>query len=344
MKHLLTFLFILCAETMTAQPQATKLSPGEAPDGITYYLPKTAIRFHLLVEKITYTPGDYAKYAEKYMKLTDVALDPSTRYALADVALTTFGVRDTSKCYVVKMKKSDTTVFSLNEEGVLVAINDDPLQRQERTPFQPAKREPVKDPHDYLPAEMLSAGSVAKMAELTAQLIYELQERRLTMITGDAEDLPQDEGVLRLAINKIEEERQALMSLFTGTIHRDTTEHILELCPDKAIDRQILFRLSKYVGLVDADDLSGAPYYLSIRQDSPATYPLPINKKQEGIYVAQPGIGIVSLEADKQCLGSFRLPFAQFGFTELHTLPQPKQGIPHIKLHPATGKIMTTQY
>ncbi len=344
MRHLLTMMFILWVGSMEAQPQATKLTPGEAPDGITYYLPKTAIRLHLLVEKISYTPGDYAKYAEKYLKMAHVALEPSTDYALADVAMTSFGLRDTSKCYVIKMKKTDTTIFTTNEEGILVAINDDPLQRQERKPFLPAKQVAQKDPHDFLPAEMLSAGSVAKMAELTAQLIYELQERRLMLITGESEDLPQDEGVLRLSIREIEEERQALMSLFTGTIRRDTTEHIIELCPEKSIDRQVLFRLSRHLGLVDADDLSGVPYYLSVQQQDSATHPLPLNKKQEGLYVAQPGMAVVSLETADDRIGTFRLPFAQFGFTEIRTLPSSKQGVPHIKYHPATGKIVSMHF
>ena len=34
-------------------------------EGIPYFLPKTAVRLSVWVEKITYTPGEFAKYREK---------------------------------------------------------------------------------------------------------------------------------------------------------------------------------------------------------------------------------------------------------------------------------------
>ena len=47
-------------------------------EGATYCLPKTAIQVRLLVEKTVYTPGDLAAYGEKYLKLQQVAFDPTT--------------------------------------------------------------------------------------------------------------------------------------------------------------------------------------------------------------------------------------------------------------------------
>ena len=37
-------------------------------DGSSYFLPKTALRFTLLVEKTTYKPGEFNQYAERYLK------------------------------------------------------------------------------------------------------------------------------------------------------------------------------------------------------------------------------------------------------------------------------------
>ena len=63
---------------------------------------------------------------------------------------------------------------------------------------------------------------------------------------------------------ELEQQDQALTSLFLGTTVRDTTEHVLWVTPDGAFPRQVFFRLSQVHGLVEADDLSGAPYYISI--------------------------------------------------------------------------------
>ena len=55
-----------------AQPEIAQLEPGQTPDGVVYYLPKTAVRIHLLIEKQTYTPGQFARSAEHYLRLKGI--------------------------------------------------------------------------------------------------------------------------------------------------------------------------------------------------------------------------------------------------------------------------------
>ena len=62
---------VLCG-TLNAQTQLAEYKPGVTTEGAVYFLPKTAIRFTFLVEKTTYTPGDFAAYAQRYMRLKDV--------------------------------------------------------------------------------------------------------------------------------------------------------------------------------------------------------------------------------------------------------------------------------
>jgi hypothetical protein len=64
--------------------------------------------------------------------------------------------------------------------------------------------------------------------------------------------------------------------------------------PDKEIKQEILFRFSQKLGIVDADDLSGSPYYINIMdlKSVPLTEPLDPKKKQKqvnGIYINVPG-------------------------------------------------------
>ena len=76
MKRLLIFLsFIICHLSfccIVAQPVSTPMKAGRTAEGVVYFLPKTAIRFNLLIEKKTYIPGEYAKYAEKNLGMTGI--------------------------------------------------------------------------------------------------------------------------------------------------------------------------------------------------------------------------------------------------------------------------------
>ena len=70
--------------------------------GTTYFLPKTALRFSILAEKKTYTPGEYAKYAEKYLRKKDVSPEPETAYRILSVNISSFGIPDSTKQYIAK--------------------------------------------------------------------------------------------------------------------------------------------------------------------------------------------------------------------------------------------------
>ena len=104
---------------------------------------------------------------------------------------------------------------------------------------------------------------------------------------------PKDGAQLRLMLENLETQDKALTQLFTGIITKDTTEHIFTIIPEKDFSKQILFRLSQKLGIVDSDDLAGAPYYIDIKDLNilPAKEPVPANKKVEknGVFVNVPG-------------------------------------------------------
>ena len=283
MKKLLLAAMCLWSAIAMAQPQTTPMTAGRTADGIIYYLPKTAIEFNLLIEKKTYTPGEFAKYAEKYLRLKGVNLEEEVTYSIVNYGLTQIGVRDTSKCYAVKLKggKCETAEIKLSDEGVLQSVNAESVKPKKHVPFTPAPSVKQPNPHLYLTAEVLSAGSTAKMAELTVEQILELQEHRQQLITGEADDMPQDEQQLQRMIDEIDKQREILMTLFTGTVTRDTVEQTIVVCPEKEVEREVIFRLSKNLGLVDKDDLSGVPYYMTIEDMHRTTfqkYDIPENK------------------------------------------------------------------
>lgn len=344
MKKILFAAMLVCCTVAMAQQQATPMKPGKTDHGVIYYLPKTAIEFHLLIEKKTYTPGIFAKYGEKYLRLRGIKQEEEVTYSIANYGLTQIGVIDTTKCYFVKTKggKCENAEIHLTDDGVLQSINADPVMPKPRTPFKPAAPTKEPDPKMYLNAEVLSAGSTAKMAELTVEQIIELQERRQALITGEAEDIPQDEQQLQLMIDEIDKQRDILMTLFTGTTHRDTVEQTLVVCPEKEVEREVIFRLSKKMGLVDKDDLSGVPYYMTIEDMHRTTFPkndIDEKKKEGGFYVNVPGRIKMTLHRDNHFLGSFDLYAAQFGFVEIRSGSLFKRYVTHMTLNPTTGSV-----
>ena len=326
---------------LQAQPESTKLTPGRTPDGVVYFLPKTVVRFNPLIEKKTYQPGQFAKYADKYLHYANVEQSRQTTHSIADYSITTIGVRDTSKCFSVRLKggKCETAELALSDDGVLQAVNASPATPIARPPFRSAPKPKAVDPKKFLNADVLAASNTQKQAELTVAQIMELQEKRQMLITGEADEMPDDEQQLQAMLREIESERDALLSMFIGTVTRDTTEYTVEVCPDRPVERQVVFRLSTKRGLVDKDDLSGIPFYMTVEDVDHAEYPTPDNKKHEGFYVNKPGVGRITLFQDNLQLAVFKLPLAQFGFVELTDAAIFKRHVTHMRLSPATGAI-----
>lgn len=334
--------FLFTFQPLSAQPEISPLQAGRTPYGIVYYLPKTTVTFHLLVEKQTYTPGEYARYAERYLGLAGIMQKTQTSHKLVNCSFTSTGIRDTTKCYTVRLKgKTETTECRMSDDGVLLAVNDEPLSLTTHQPFRPSKRQrSAYSLQQLLSAEVLAAGSTAKRAELTARQIQELRERRQQLASGEADEMPQDEQQLQLMLREIDGQCDALLTLFTGTIRRDTTETTVEFCPDKEIECNVVFRLSRQLGIVDKDDLSGIPFYVSVKNLHPSNFGLPEDKRQEGFYVNVPGMARLTVFQEEQQLATFDIPMAQFGFVELRDGSLFKRHLTHMQLHPATGAVV----
>ena len=315
-----------CMATMVAQTQIQDYQPGVTPEGAIYFLPKTALRIDLLVEKTTYKPGDFSAYAQRYMRLNDVKQEANTQYRIINIKMTPVGVADSSKSYALKFNpKSVAAHVALAEDGRLLAINAEPKTLQTPTPFEPCQKKKRLDPRQLMSQEILSAGSTAKMAELTAREIYDLRENRNLLIKGQADFMPKDGEQLRLMLNQLDEQDAALTSLFKGVYDCDTTEHTITFCPEGPVKHQLLFRLSQVNGLVDADDLSGAPFYITVEDlntvppvDEEAAAKVKKKKVYEaGVYVNIPGRMRISLFQGINNILTTEQPAPQFGNVEL---------------------------
>ena len=137
--------------------------------------------------------------------------------------------------------------------------------------------------------------------------------------------MPNDGAQMKIMLERLETQDFALSQLFSGVTERDTTEATFTVIPDGSMQKQVLFRLSRKLGIVDADDLSGEPYYIDV-QDLKTVPPVDEeaaakNKKKKqpesGIYVNIPGRMRSTIYRDANILSTAEFPAGQFGNVEL---------------------------
>ena len=323
-KILLVFFTFHCSLLTTlAQTAVSTYLPGVTPEGAIYLLPKTGIRIAVQVEKTTYTPGELCKYAERYLRIKDVSPTPSVSYRITDIRQEAYAVADTSKHYAIEFNaKTAATNVRLSDDGILLAINADPITIPATKPFVAAPHPASVNPRQYMNEETLAAGSTAKMAELIAQDIYEIRESRNLLVRGQADNMPKDGEQLRLMLNQLDKQDQAMTSLFIGITEKDTTEHTITVIPDKMSDQQVLFRFSQKLGLLESDDLAGEPYYYKV-EDLKTVPPVEVidpkkkNKQAPGVYVNVPGKLRSTISDAKGVISTAEFPAGQFGNVEL---------------------------
>ena len=135
-------------------------------------------------------------------------------------------------------------------------------------------------------------------------------------------DNAQDNEQMKLMLSQLDTQDRALTSLFAGTTVRDTTEEVFIINPDQEIKELPLFRFSKLLGLLDADDLGGSPYYLQVQNLTQ----LPVKdeeadkkkkKAENGLYYNVPGKLRSTIYDGNKAVSQEEFPASQFGNVEL---------------------------
>ena len=323
---LIALSFIICHLSFSpagAQTQVGPYFPGVTQSGATFFLPKTALRISVLIEKTTYTPGTYASYAQRYLRLNNVSTEASVDYRVISITQTPMALADTTKAFSVKFNRKTSAInVALSEEGTLLALNATPQRQAAPKRFEPARKPAPLNPQRYLNEEILAAGSMSKMAQLTAQEIYDIRDNRNQLVKGQADFMPKDGKQMELMLGQLDLQDRALTSLFAGVTERDTVERIIVLCPHNDTSRELLFRFSEKLGLVDDDDLVGEPYYIQVKNLTvlPATDKAAEAKKkkqEDGLYYNVPGKMRSTIYKGNEQLASDDFPAGQFGKVEL---------------------------
>ncbi len=321
--------FALHSVAAIAQTQTEKFIPGTTVEGVSYFLPRTALRMMVTVEKTVVTPGDAHAYAYKYMRLQNVPIQATTTWRVKDIRMIPYGIPDPAKAYSIKLKsRTVAPLVSLSSEGLLLGINAQDV-KENTLPDIPATR--ILQPgiskaeiSRYLNQEMLQAGSTAKMAELVANEIYDIRESRDALLRGEADNTPKDGQQLKLMIDELDRQQIVLGSMFAGTKEVTEMTYALDVVPATDTDKLLVFRFSKWTGLVDADDLSGVPFYISILKNGELPQPsidpeveFKKSKLLKAVFYNVPARTTVKVFSAEQDYVEMEVPIAQFGYEEI---------------------------
>lgn len=325
MKQTIAALALLLAAEGQAQTQISTYQPGVTVEGVTYFLPQTALRVTVKAEKTVTRPGRLYKYAFRYLRMNNVPTEEATRWELKGISVEPYGVADKTKAYSIKLKsKTVAPLVSLTHDGVLLSIN---ASQEETTPGTKPADVPAPErvsPARYMSQDILAAGSTAKQAELCAQEIYDLRESRKDLVSGQADNTPKDGQQLQLMLNQLDEQAAALESLFTGWTETSTHYFTFDVLPAKTDSREVLFRFSTVEGPVAADDVMGTPVYLSLKSLDALPERTPNadsdkkkQKMQQGVWYNVPARQHLTISDLGHTYAEMDVAMGQFGYTEV---------------------------
>lgn len=318
MKKLIILTGLVLSTSAYAQTEVTAGVTRGKDYGVVYMLPKTEIDVVVKANKVTYTPGEFSKYADRYLRLPNVSADPKEYWELVSVKAVSTGVPDSEQTYFVKMKdKTVAPLMELTEDGIVKSINM-PLTARKAAVTKPATAiQNSINPRDFLTEEILMANSTAKMAELVAKEIYNIRESKNALVRGQADNMPKDGEQLKIMLHNLDEQENAMTQMFSGKLNKEEKIFTIRINPAKEINKEVAFRFSKKLGVVANDDLAGEPVYISIKDLKTPNVPQEDGKKKiDGVAYKVPGKAQVTLLQGKTTLFSEELPVTQFGTTE----------------------------
>ncbi|GHV20630.1 DUF4831 domain-containing protein [Bacteroidia bacterium] len=343
-------IFTSVSVNIHAQSEVIKTSALKSNNyGVTYVLPKTMLIIDAEFSKTTLKAGPYAKYAKKYLGITDnVILEDQVIYDLDKVEVGSKGIPDKNEAYLIEFKAKTSAPFVyLTKDGMICTINAEYTPEETDIKKEIQKKQatnPVLAAQSSYTEEYLRAGSVSKMAEVAAKQIYKLRESRMDILTGDAENAPKDGEAMKIVLQQLETQEKALVELFTGSKTIEKHFASFETEPTGNMEKEIIFRFSKYLGVVDSEDLGGSPVYMNLKKlesiEEPPVDPK-AKKEPKGIVYNIPGKASIEVFYSTRQIFKGNMEIVQFGTKQLlaTSMFDDKKGPVKVYFYPATGAI-----
>ena len=327
--------------------------PEEEPV-LVYYMPLTQLKVTVEYDEVVTEVGQFYQYSERYLGTKDVITKAERQFVLQGVKVTPSAIADPAREYVLSDKSAKLQLLSLTPFGTLAGYNMEPKDEGRKSKVE-SRKSKVESKSETkigtettslmpLLEEQLMASSTAKMAEGAAKQIYRIREMRLNIIGGDVEKYPADGEALKLVLAELNKREKELTALFVG--RRILTHHVKELTytpkTEGKKEEGILFRFSKYYGVVATDDLSGEPIHIAISKTVHQLQPneKPSQKPGTSIYYNLPSRSEMAITYGEQELVREYVDIAQWGVS-VPVNAALLNGTTKIQFNPLTGNIVS---
>lgn len=244
-----------------------------ANGGVIYALPQTVVRIKLTAQVVVSTAGPFFKYSTRYMNLTNVVTSNAVSWKLTGAEVMTVGVADNARRYrIVATPSASMPSVSLTPDGILEAVNADaPSSGASQAQDVNPRVEYASFDNIQLPGSVQTRTSTAAMAESCANVIFELRDSRIELLSGSKDASLPDAGSYATVLGRLDRLESDYVSLFAGV--RDTLIAVryVDVVPDySGANSTVPIRFSETHGFVDAMDLTGKPVYVDVEYDDAA--------------------------------------------------------------------------
>lgn len=354
-KSVITAWLLLTVLTASSQGVSAPYQPGITQDAVSYWLPKTKLTVIVTTRKNSFKPGEFSRYAERYLRMNDVKDKAEESWEITGIEITSYGIPDKNNLYTLSFPTNGTRPFiELTKEGIISAVNTHPKDDSNTSvPPAPAKNTTNRiNPQTYMTEEIIMAGSTAKMAELTAKEIYSIRESRNSITRGQADYIPTDGESVKYMLESLSTQENALLTLFSGTSETEERLFTIDVTPDIPLTKQLLFRFSSKLGVLPNDNLAGEPVWIDITDNNLLEPPVEIesdkknkntNKKANAfLYCRIPGRATIKVYNNRVSFIEKEMPIAQFGNIEVVSSGiMGKNADTRITFDTATGAVLT---
>ena len=323
---------LLMAATASLSPAFTagaqtsqKITAGKASDyGLVYSLPVTALDIYIEAELEEEHPGEFYNYARRHLGIDNAVTADSRSASVKSITIVPRGIPDRNEQWVAQFKNGTSAYMTLSPENIPLGINAEGNIRPAKVSV-PQARAAAPSPlegdaaRQAVTAEMARSSSSSKKAELAAQRIFELRETRSDILSGQADNPPADGAAMQLVLDNLAAQEAALTAMFAGVRTSRTVVEKVTFVPDTTeVSGRVIARLSAVDGILDAENLAGAPITVDVRMLEPGE--LPVNEKGEpktfpkgGVAYCIPGTAEITVNYGGRKIASEEVTLAQTG-------------------------------
>jgi len=306
---------------------------------IAYALPQTSICFDVKAVKTEYIAGPYAAYAKKYLGYS-VGLKNECHFTLSDLKIRSMVEADQTAMYSLSIPASGLPLFAQMSTQGLVITNMDARQKSSHWRFPLSKSQDFgetvrpsnlaketstlyKDGEGTVRQSVIVEKNIESKAKEAADMIFSIREKRYKILVGDTDATYSGEA-MKAAIDALEKMEKEYLALFIGHVNNSEQAAQFEIVPSAGNEAQlyVAFRISDSEGLVGPENVSGKPYYLSLKAE-PISQPVSNLKGQKPVATVAyriPAICNASLSDGMNNVLQTRIPVYQLGTLSYYSI------------------------